>query len=135
MRPADCLGTRLRETEVQDLSFLNQILNGMRDIFDGHIWIDPVLVVEINAVGSEALQRFLDYFPDVPWLAVKSAALLVVEAELRCDNDLVAERRECFSDKLFVCIGAVNFGCIEERDALFTSGADDLNALIFISGG
>jgi hypothetical protein len=70
----------------------------------------------------------------VLWLTIKRAAILVVEAKFACDNDFAAERRERLSDKLLVCIWAVNFGCIEERDALFTSFTNDLNALMFVSG-
>ena len=37
-------------------------------------------------------------------LAVRASGL-EVETKLGCDDDFVAERRERFSDKLFVCIG------------------------------
>src|SRR5260370_28652339 len=100
VRPADGLGARLGQTEVQNLSFFNQFFDGVCHILDWHIRIDPVLVVEINAVGSEALQRFLDYFPDMLWLAVKTAALLVFQAERPCDTHPVPETREFFSDQL-----------------------------------
>src|SRR5258705_1064723 len=36
----------------------------------------------------------------------------IVEAKFGCDSDSVADRRERLSDKLFVCIGTVKFGCI-----------------------
>ena len=62
------------------------------------------------------------------WLTIKSASILVVEAKLASDNDFVAERRERFSYKFFVCIWAVNFGCIKERDAFFVGRTNDLNA-------
>ena len=89
-----------------------------------------MLVIKIDAVGSEALQRFLDYFLDVLWLAVKSTDHSIVEAEFRCDNDLVAERRERFSDKFLICIWTVNFGCIKERDAFVMGCTNDFDALV-----
>ena len=38
---------------------------------------------------------------------------------------------ERFSDKLFACIWAVNFGGIKERDAFFVGGPNVLNAFGF----
>ena len=55
------------------------------------------------------------------------------KTELGRDDDLVAERRECFSNKLFVYIGAINFGGIKERDAFLKGGPDDLDAFISVS--
>jgi hypothetical protein len=39
------------------------------------------------------------------------------------------------SDELFVCIGTVEFGCIEERDAFFIGCTNHPNALILVGGG
>jgi hypothetical protein len=36
----------------------------VRHVFDSHGEIDAVLIVEIDAIGLEALQRFLDDAPD-----------------------------------------------------------------------
>ena len=71
MRSADRFRTCFRETEVQNFSRFDQILNCAGYIFDWHFRINPVLVIEIDVVGSEALQRFLNHFPDVLWLAIK----------------------------------------------------------------
>jgi len=49
----------------------------------------------------------------------KKAALFIVEAKFGCDSDSVADRRERLSDKLFVYVGTVKFGCIEQRDTFF----------------
>ncbi len=57
-----------------------------------------------------------------------------LKAKLAGDDDFVAEWRECFSDQLFVYIGAVNFGCIEERDAFFKGRPNGLNALGYVCG-
>ena len=48
------------------------------------------------------------------------------------DDDLVAERRERFADKLLVRIGAIHFGRVEKRDASLEGGAKDLDALISV---
>src|ERR1700722_16473728 len=95
-----------------------------------------MLVIQIDAVGSEALQRSLNHFPDVLRPAVKKkAASFIVEAKFGCDSNSVSDRRERFSDKLFVCVGAVEFGCIEERDAFFMGCTNHANALILVGCG
>src|SRR5580658_6160478 len=95
-----------------------------------------MLVIQIDAVSPETLQGFLNHSPDVLRSAVKNkAAPFIVEAEFGCDSNSVADRHERLSDKLFVCVGAVEFGCIEERDAIFMSCPNHPNALILVGGG
>jgi hypothetical protein len=53
MRSTDSLGARLREAKVQDLSFGDQVFNRASDIFDWDVWIDAVLIEEIDPVGTE----------------------------------------------------------------------------------
>jgi hypothetical protein len=64
---------------------------------------------------------------------IQSAAAIKRKTELGRDDDLVAEGRECFSNQLFVCIGAVNFGGIKERDAFLKRCPDDLDAFVYVS--
>src|SRR5882757_1682323 len=98
---------------MQHFSFCDQLFHRAGYVFNWHVRIDPVLVIQIDAVGSEALQGFLNHFPDVLRSAVKNkTALFIVEAKFGCDSDSVADRRERLSDKLFVCVGTVKFGCI-----------------------
>ena len=95
-----------------------------------------MLVIQIDAVGSESLQGPLNHFPDVLRSAVETkAALFIVEAKFGCDSDSVANRFQRLSDKLFVYVGTVKFGCIEERDAFFTGCTNHPNALILVGGG
>lgn len=61
----DCRGARLREAEVLDLSLADQILHGARDILDGHAGVHAVLVVEIDAVRPQALERRIGDGADV----------------------------------------------------------------------
>src|SRR5208282_540092 len=48
--------TRLRKAEVFDLPGLDQILDCAGDIFDGHIWIDAMLVKNIDDISLEAFE-------------------------------------------------------------------------------
>src|SRR5260370_18068348 len=59
----------------------------------------------------------------------------ILKPNLLAITTLSRERRERFSDKLFVCIWAVNFGRIKERDAFFIGCTNDLNALVSVCGG
>src|SRR5581483_4566374 len=52
---------RFRQAEVLDLALLDQILDGPGDIFDGHIRIDAVLVIEIDRLDPQSRQRTLDH--------------------------------------------------------------------------
>src|SRR6266568_135884 len=134
MCSADCPCTRLRETELQNLSLFEEVFNRTCHVFDWHFRINAVLVIEINAISSKALERGLNHLLDVLWPAIKSYCPINLKTELACDNNFVAERREGFSDKLFVCIWAANFGCIEKRDALFKRCTYSLNALVYVCG-
>lgn len=124
---------------MQNFSLSDEIFDRACHVFDRHFRIDSVLVVEINAVGSKALERVLDHSLDVLRSAIESTGRLSIcielKPELTRDNDFVAERRERFSDKLFACIGAVNFGGIEEGDAFFMGCTNDLDAPWFLSAG
>ena len=43
-----------------DLALLNQLLNGSRHLFDRHLGVYTVLILQINGVNPQALQRALD---------------------------------------------------------------------------
>src|SRR5580658_712921 len=136
MRAANCLCTRLRETEVQHFSCCDQLFHRAGYVFNWHVRIDPVLIIQIDAVGPEALQGSLNHSPDVLRPAVKNkAALFIVEAKFGRDSNSVADRREGLSDELFVCVGTVEFGCIEERNAIFMGCTNHPNTLIPVGGG
>ena len=102
------------------------------DVFDRHVGIDPVLVEEIDAVGLEPLQRGFGHLADVLRPAVEAGllAVLELEAELRRDDDLIANRPERFADELFVRERAVGFGRVEERDARVDGRADERDAVL-----
>ena len=57
------------------------------------------------------------------------AVTVDVEAELRGDHHLVAERCERLADQFFAGVGTVDFGRVEERDAAVMGLAQDCDAL------
>jgi hypothetical protein len=77
---------------VPDRAFLDQILHRPRHVFDRHVRIDAVLVVEVDAVGLQPRERGLGDLPDVLRPAVKARLRVPgLEAELGGDNDLLPE--------------------------------------------
>ena len=89
-------------------------------IFDGGLRVDPVLVVEIDVVGAEPLQRALDRGADVRRAAVddaRAAAGVRDEAELRRQHDLFAAVLDGPADQLLVGVGTVDLGGVDVRDA------------------
>ena len=53
----------------------------------------------------------------------------IARSNLDANSHLVADRRERFADKVLACVGAVDFGGVEERDAAFMGGTNDVDAL------
>jgi hypothetical protein len=53
---ADRPGGRLRHAEVLHLAGLDEVLDRARDVLDGHLRVDAVLVVEIDGVDAEPMQ-------------------------------------------------------------------------------
>src|SRR5260370_40167671 len=98
--------------------------------------MDRGVEMQIDAVSYEALQGFLNHFPDVLRSAVKNkTALFIVEPKFGCNSDSVADRRERLSDKLFVYVRTVTFGGIEERYAFLMGCTNHPNALILVRAG
>src|SRR5215213_8659967 len=129
LRATNGLRARLRKAEVQHLPGLDQILDGAGHVFDWHCGIDAVLIVEIDAIGPEALERFLDDAPDALRPAVQSVRAIDLEAELGRDDNLVADWSERLADQLLVAIGTVDFRRVEERDAALVGIADQTDGL------
>ena len=88
-----------------------------------------MLVVEIDTVGPEALQRFLDDPPDALRPAVQPVRAVDLEAELGGDGDLVADGRKGLADQFLIDVGTVDFRGVEERDASLVGVANHTDAL------
>ena len=57
---ADRLRAGFRQAEVLDLALSNQFLHRSSYVFDGHLRVNAVLIVEIDDVGLQALERAFD---------------------------------------------------------------------------
>ena len=107
-----------------------------RDVLDRHVRVDAVLVEHVEDVGLQVAQAVLGDLADVLRAAVRPVpgGLLgsKVEAELRRDHDLVAERRDRLADDLLVEARPepVELGGVEEGDAELVRAADGRDALV-----
>ena len=116
---------------MQNFALRDQLLDRTGDVLDRDVRIDAMLVQQIDAVGTEALERGIDDRLDVLRSAVQTtSAPFDVEAELRRDPDAVANRRERFSNELFAGVRSVDFSGVEKRDASFMRFTENLDALV-----
>jgi hypothetical protein len=62
---SDRLGSGLGQADVPDLALGYQLGQRADSVLDRSVRVDPVLVVEVDAVGPQPLQGALDCGPDV----------------------------------------------------------------------
>ena len=119
-----------------DFAGLDELLNGTGELFDRHLRVDPVLVVEVDGVDAEPLQRPLDGAPELTGQqhAPKRLAFdgIDVLRELGRDDDLAAERAERLADKFFVGVRSVDLRGVEEGYAAPDGGTDEGDHLVAV---
>ena len=135
MRPTDRWCGCLRHAEVLDLAGLDEFLDRTGDILDGHIRVDAVLVIEVDGVHAEPLQRAVDDLLDHLGPAGDPASRLALDgidvpAELGRDHDLVLVRGERLAHELLVGVRTVDLGGVEEGHAAVHSGVDQRDHLL-----
>jgi hypothetical protein len=133
MRPTDCLRARLRESEIPDLALSDEIANRSGNVFDRHLWVDPVLVEQVDVVRPEPLQHLVDDLADVLRPAVESSRI-EVKTELRREDHLIADRLERFADEGLVRVGPVGLSGVEERHSEVVRLPDEIDAVVGVDG-
>ena len=119
------------------LPCLDQLLHRPRDVLDGHVRVDAVLIEQVDGVDVEPLERRLRDLLDVLGPAVEARLLAVrvdVEPELGGDHHLLADRRERLAHQLLVRERAVDFGGVEEGDAEVDGRPDQRDPLLLVHG-
>ncbi len=127
MGSADGLGARFGQAEILDLALPDQIAHRAGHVLDGHGRIDPVLVVHVDHVGPEPLQRGLGRRLDVLGPAAhrrRDARVgLDVKAELGCDHHLIADRRQRLAHQLLIDERTIDLGGVEQGDPALHGGS------------
>src|SRR5439155_4506264 len=106
--PLDLVDLDLGESDVPDLPAVPVLLDGVEALLERRLRVDPVQVVEGDAVRPQAAKALLDLSPQHLGTAVPGAP-----PALRRDNAIVRNRRESSTDRLFtlasgVCVGGVD---------------------------
>ncbi len=118
---ADRRGARLGEPEVADLARGDELRHRAHGLLDGGRGVHAVLVVEVDVVGPEALERGVAGRAHVVRGAVDAALGRVVrvalDPELRGEEHLVAPALQGAADELLVRERAVHVGRVPEGDA------------------
>src|SRR6185437_2467485 len=115
------------------LPLLDKILHRAGNIFHRHIRIDAMLIEQVDYAGFEALQSSVGDGSDPFRRTIQTLARYsIFEAELRSNNDLVANRSERLANKFFICERAVSFRSIEERHAAVIGSANQLDGFAFV---
>ena len=117
---------------MQDLALAHQLGQHADGVLDGSARVDAVLVVQVDAVGAQPLQRALDSSTDVGGAAVDHAALapgVRDEPELRGDHNLVAAALDRLSDDLLAVERPVDLGGVDLSHPQIQGPADGADRL------
>ena len=114
------------------LACLYQVFDGSGGLFNGSVGVDAMLVEEVNGVRLQTRERGFNDQLDVVGMAVERCPFTVVvgirfKSELGGDDEVFAERGEGLADHLFVDVGPIDFGGIEEDYAALNGGSNELN--------
>jgi alcohol dehydrogenase class IV len=132
---ADRLRRGLRQAEVADLALLHELGHRAHRLLDRHGLVDAVLVVEVDLVHAEALERGLARAAHVLRLAVDAdpaAVLPALVAELRRQHDLVAAVGDRAADEQLVGERPVHVGGVQEVHAELDRAVDGGDRLVLV---
>ena len=137
MRAADRLRRRFGQAEVADLAGADEIGHRADRLLDRRRAVDAMLVVEIDVIDAEALQRRvarLAHVVGLPADAEERAVVAAHVAELRRQHDLVAAVADGAADQLLVRERAVHVGRVEKVAAEVERAMDRGDRLRVIVG-
>jgi hypothetical protein len=121
---------------VPNLSRLDQLAHGTHGLLDRRLGVDAVLVVEVDVVDAQPLERRLARLADVVGVAAAAHELAVLAAnvaELRRELDLVAPAGNGSGHELLVRERPVHVGRVEERDAEVQRALDRVQSLLLVA--
>ena len=118
MGPPDRVRVRFRQAEQRTLPAFYQVGHGADSVLDRHVWIDPVLVVEVNDLHAEALERSIAGAAHIIRAAVDAVrpAGILGLAKLGREDDLVPDTAESPPEHAFIVAPPVHVRAIEMVD-------------------
>lgn len=121
MRAANGLCVDLAKTKAPDFAFLDQVLDGARDVLDRHSGVEPVLIEQLDGLDPQALERFFRDTPDVlggtVQLALEVLAIDDAVPELGRYVHLAPERVQPFTGQFLVDKRPIDLGGVEQCHA------------------
>jgi hypothetical protein len=98
VRATDCIRACLGHTEVQNLSFFDQLLHRPHHFLDRYLRVDAMLVKQVDTIGFQPFEGGFDDGLDGLWTAVQTLAWhTLFKAELCGDDHLIPDWRQCFT--------------------------------------
>ena len=121
-----------------DLARRDQLRHRADRFLDRRRRVDAVLVVEVDVIDSQPLQRGLAGGVDVLGAAVDRAPRRLargdLDAELGGEKDLLAPARDRGADKHLIGVGAVHVRGVEERAAEVQGARDRRRRFVVVTG-
>ena len=135
MRSANRFRSRLGETEIAHLPLLDELGHRADRLLDRRVRVDAVLVVDVDVVGAEPLQRSVAGGEDVLAVAADAQSLALLGAdvpELRREHDFVAPALDRAAHEPLVLERPVRVSRVEEVDAELERAVDRRDRLALV---
>ena len=134
MGPPDGTGAGFGQAEMQHFSLLHQFLHRTCHLLHRNIRVHPVLVKQVNVVGTQTPEGTFYRTPDMVGPAVQGrrTAFLHAKTEFGSYPDLVADRGESLPHPFLTGIRPVHFRRIKKSNPFVKSPAYQGNHLLFI---
>ena len=135
MRSPDRVRAGLGQTDEADFALGDQLSQNADGFLNRGTRVHPVLVVEVDVVGPEALERALHCDADALRAAVRDAGIsarMREDAELRRHHHLVPTALDRPTHQLLAVEWAVDLGGVDVGDAEFECSVDGADRLVVV---
>src|SRR6266566_9213149 len=120
MRASDTIDAGFGQTEITHLARANQLRHRAYGFFDRCLRIDPMLIIEIDAIHTEPAQARFARLLHILRFAVDAAKpwriRVAQDSELCRDDNTMAFAANAASEQLLIRVRTINVGGIEESN-------------------
>jgi hypothetical protein len=134
MRPTDGRSAGFGQAEVADLTGSYQVLDGTGHVLDRHVWIDAVLIEQVDTVDLQSLQRRVRDLPDVVRSAIGLATLADHKSKFRGEYDALSNGRKRLADQFLVGERPIDFRRVKKSDPTLHRGANQADHVLPVGG-